>query len=153
RIGDVVGGSSYTRQINELRRGVDVLVATPGRLSDLIEQGACELGDVQVSVLDEADQMCDMGFMPQVSDLLDRVRPGGQTLLFSATLDGDVDTLVRRYMKEPRTHSVDPPVSQVATMEHHLLKVLPRDKSKIVDRKSTRLNSSHVKISYAVFCL
>ncbi|MFW5419139.1 DEAD/DEAH box helicase [Nocardiopsis sp. CNT-189] len=132
RIGDVVGGSSYTRQINELRRGVDVLVATPGRLSDLIEQGACELGDVLVSVLDEADQMCDMGFMPQVSDLLDRVRPGGQTLLFSATLDGDVDTLVRRYMKEPRTHSVDPPVSQVTTMEHHLLKVLPRDKAKIV---------------------
>ncbi|WP_344733590.1 DEAD/DEAH box helicase, partial [Spinactinospora alkalitolerans] len=138
RIGDVVGGSSYTRQINELRRGVDVLVATPGRLSDLIEQGACDLSDVVLSVLDEADQMCDMGFMPQVSELLDQVRPGGQTLLFSATLDGDVDKLVRRYMNEPRTHSVDPPVSQVTTMEHHLLKVLPRDKNQVVTQIAAR---------------
>ncbi|MFC7327298.1 DEAD/DEAH box helicase [Marinactinospora rubrisoli] len=138
RVGDVVGGSSYTRQINELRRGVDVLVATPGRLSDLIEQGACELDDVVVSVLDEADQMCDMGFMPQVSELLDQVREGGQTLLFSATLDGDVDKLVRRYMTDPKTHSVDPPVSQVATMEHHLLKVLPRDKTRIITQIAAR---------------
>ncbi|MGW9555673.1 DEAD/DEAH box helicase [Nocardiopsis sp. NPDC055551] len=138
RVGDVVGGSSYTRQINELRRGVDVLVATPGRLTDLIEQGACDLGDVEVSVLDEADQMCDMGFMPQVSELLDQVKPDGQTLLFSATLDGDVDKLVRRYMSDPRTHSVDPPVSQVTTMEHHLLKVLPRDKNKIVTQIAAR---------------
>ncbi|MFD3685878.1 DEAD/DEAH box helicase [Nocardiopsis sp. NPDC058631] len=132
RVGDVVGGSSYTRQINELRRGVEVLVATPGRLSDLIDQGVCDLSDVEVSVLDEADQMCDMGFMPQVSELLDQVRPDGQTLLFSATLDGDVDKLVRKYMNDPQTHSVDPPVSQVTAMEHHLLKVLPRDKNKII---------------------
>ncbi|PSK98159.1 superfamily II DNA/RNA helicase [Murinocardiopsis flavida] len=138
RVGDVVGGSSYTRQINELRRGVEVLVATPGRLSDLIEQGACELDDVQISVLDEADQMCDMGFMPQVSELLDQVSLDGQTMLFSATLDGDVDKLVRRYLNEPVTHSVDPPVSQVATMEHHLLKVLPRDKSTIVTQIAAR---------------
>jgi superfamily II DNA/RNA helicase len=138
RVGDVVGGSSYTRQINELRRGVEVLVATPGRLSDLIDQGACDLGDVEVSVLDEADQMCDMGFMPQVSELLDQVRPDGQTLLFSATLDGDVDKLVRKYMNEPRTHSVDPPVSQVTKMEHHLLKVLPRDKNTIVTQIAAR---------------
>ncbi|GAA1989045.1 hypothetical protein GCM10009799_13470 [Nocardiopsis rhodophaea] len=132
RVGDVVGGSSYTRQINELRRGVDILVATPGRLTDLIDQGAVELDAVRMSVLDEADQMCDMGFMPQVSQLLDQVQSGSQTLLFSATLDGDVDKLVRRYMNEPRTHSVDPPVSQVTTMEHHLLKVLPRDKNKVI---------------------
>ncbi|GAB3720080.1 DEAD/DEAH box helicase [Nocardiopsis oceani] len=138
KVGDVVGGSSYTRQINELRRGVDVLVATPGRLTDLIDQGACDLGDVEISVLDEADQMCDMGFMPQVSELLDQVHPDGQTLLFSATLDGDVDKLVRRYMKNPQTHSVDPPVSQVTTMEHHLLKVLPRDKNKIVAQIAAR---------------
>ncbi|MDT0329488.1 DEAD/DEAH box helicase [Nocardiopsis lambiniae] len=138
RVGDVVGGSSYTRQINELRRGVDVLVATPGRLSDLIDQGACDLSDVRISVLDEADQMCDMGFMPQVSELLDQVHPEGQTLLFSATLDGDVDTLVRKYMNDPRTHSVDPPVSQVTTMEHHLLKVLPRDKNKIITQIAAR---------------
>ncbi|TDQ45887.1 DEAD/DEAH box helicase [Actinorugispora endophytica] len=138
RVGDVVGGSSYTRQISELRRGIEILVATPGRLSDLIEQGACDLRDVELSVLDEADQMCDMGFMPQVSELLDQVRPKGQTLLFSATLDGDVDKLVRRYMTDPRTHSVDPPVSQVATMEHHLLKVLPRDKNRIVTEIAAR---------------
>jgi superfamily II DNA/RNA helicase len=137
-VGDVVGGSSYTRQINELRRGVEVLVATPGRLSDLIEQGACELDDVGITVLDEADQMCDMGFMPQVSELLDQVRPGGQTLLFSATLDGDVDKLVRRYMTDPQTHSVDPPVSHVTTMEHHLLKVLPRDKTRIITQIAAR---------------
>ncbi|MDT0305119.1 DEAD/DEAH box helicase [Streptomonospora sp. DSM 45055] len=138
RIGDVVGGSSYTRQINELRRGIEVLVATPGRLTDLIEQGACDLGDVELCVLDEADQMCDMGFMPQVTTLLDQVASGGQTLLFSATLDGDVDKLVRRYMKEPSTHSVDPPVSHVATMEHHLLKVLPRDKNRIITEIAAR---------------
>ncbi|RNL85068.1 DEAD/DEAH box helicase [Halostreptopolyspora alba] len=138
RVGDVVGGSSYNRQINELRRGVEILVATPGRLTDLIEQGACELGDVGLSVIDEADQMCDMGFMPQVSALLDQVRSGGQTLLFSATLDGDVDTLVRRYMKEPETHSIDPPTSHVATMEHHMLKVLPRDKNQIVTQIAAR---------------
>ncbi|GAA3728563.1 DEAD/DEAH box helicase [Salinactinospora qingdaonensis] len=138
RLGDVVGGSSYSRQINELRRGVDVLIATPGRLTDLIEQGACALGDVEMSILDEADQMCDMGFMPQVSELLNQIRPGTQTLLFSATLDGDVDTLVRRYMNTPTTHSVDPPVSQVTTMEHHLLKVLPRDKNRIVTQIAAR---------------
>lgn len=138
RVGDVVGGSSYSRQINELRRGVDVLVATPGRLSDLISQGACELDDVSMCVLDEADQMCDMGFMPQVTELLEQIPAGAQTLLFSATLDGDVDTLVRTYMHEPETHSVDSPTSQVSTMEHHLLKVLPRDKNSIVTQIAAR---------------
>ncbi|TQN31871.1 superfamily II DNA/RNA helicase [Haloactinospora alba] len=138
RVGDVVGGSSYSRQINELRRGVDVLVATPGRLSDLISQGACELDDVGMCVLDEADQMCDMGFMPQVTELLEQVPSGAQTLLFSATLDGDVDKLVRTYMHEPETHSVDSPTSQVSTMEHHLLKVLPRDKNHIVTQIAAR---------------
>ena len=138
RVGDVVGGSPYGRQISELRRGVDLLVATPGRLTDLVEQGACSLGAVEATVLDEADQMCDMGFLPQVSRLLDQVRPGGQVLLFSATLDGDVDTLVRRYTADPRVHSVDPPVSQVATMEHHLLRVLPRDRDRIVTEIAAR---------------
>ncbi|WP_461000188.1 DEAD/DEAH box helicase, partial [Streptomonospora sediminis] len=138
RIGDVVGGSSYSRQINELRRGVEVLVATPGRLTDLIEQGACDLSDVGFSVLDEADQMCDMGFLPQVRALLDQVPSDAQTLLFSATLDGDVDKLVRRYMNNPATHSVDPPVSHVTTMEHHLLKVLPHDKKQVITEIAAR---------------
>src|SRR5690625_1297823 len=86
--------------------------------------------------------MCDMGFMPQVSKLLDQVPGGGQTLLFSATLDGDVDRLVRRYMNEPSTHSVDPPVSHVTGMEHHLLKVLPRDKNRIVTEIAAREGST-----------
>ncbi|PRX98593.1 DEAD/DEAH box helicase [Allonocardiopsis opalescens] len=138
RLGDVVGGTSMQRQINELRRGVDILVATPGRLHDLIERRVCSLNDVELSVLDEADQMCDMGFMPQVTQLLDDVRVGGQTMLFSATLDGDVDKLVRRYLTAPVTHSVDPPVSQVTTMEHHVLRVLARDKSQVVTEIGAR---------------
>ncbi|WP_017557627.1 DEAD/DEAH box helicase [Nocardiopsis baichengensis] len=138
RIADVVGGTPYSRQITALRRGVDLLVATPGRLTDLIEQGACDLGAVEASVLDEADQMCDMGFLPQVRDLLDRVRPEAQTLLFSATLDGDVDKLVRAYTNDPATHSVDPPTARVATMDHHLLRVLPRDKDRIITEIAAR---------------
>lgn len=138
RVGDVVGGSSYTRQINELRRGVELLVATPGRLSDLITQGACTLEDVSVAILDEADQMCDLGFMPQVTELLEQIDPAAQTMLFSATLDGDVDTLVRRFLRDPVTHSVDPPVSQVATMEHHVLKALPRDKDRMITQIAAR---------------
>jgi len=102
----VVGGMAYGKQIDGLRRGVDLLVATPGRLDDLIGQRACDLGDVSIAILDEADHMADMGFLPQVRKLLDQVRPGGQRLLFSATLDGDVDTLVRRYLSDPVTHSV-----------------------------------------------
>ncbi|QVQ52441.1 DEAD/DEAH box helicase [Spiractinospora alimapuensis] len=137
-VADVVGGAPYVRQINELRRGVDVLVATPGRLSDLISQRACSLTDVTTSVLDEADQMCDMGFLPQVSELIGQIPSGRQTLLFSATLDGDVDTLVARYLSDPVEHAVDPAVSRVATMEHHMLKVLPRDKNTLIDQIASR---------------
>jgi len=123
-----VGGVPYDRQIDSLRRGVEVLVATPGRLKDLIERGACSLDDIAITVLDEADQMADMGFLPDVTELLAKTPQGGQRLLFSATLDGDVDTLVRRFMSDPVTHSTDAAVATVTTMDHHLLLIPPHDK-------------------------
>jgi len=123
-----VGGTSYDKQIDALRRGVEVLVATPGRLMDLVERGVCALDGIEITVLDEADQMCDMGFLPAIRELLDLTPRGGQRLLFSATLDGDVDTLVRDYLHEPVTHEIDPPVATVDTMDHHLLMISPREK-------------------------
>uniref|UniRef100_UPI00286FEE00 DEAD/DEAH box helicase n=1 Tax=Streptomyces lydicus TaxID=47763 RepID=UPI00286FEE00 len=95
---------------------------------DLIERGDCRLDEVGITVLDEADQMADMGFMPQVTALLDQVRPEGQRMLFSATLDRNVDRLVRRYLSDPVVHSVDPSAGAVTTMEHHLLLVHGADK-------------------------
>ncbi|MFI6034169.1 DEAD/DEAH box helicase [Streptomyces sp. NPDC051315] len=128
RLATVVGGMSIGRQASALRGGAEVVVATPGRLKDLIDRGDCRLDRVALTVLDEADQMADMGFMPQVTALLDQVAPGGQRLLFSATLDRNVDLLVRRYLHDPVVHSVDPPVGAVTTMEHHLLHVHDADK-------------------------
>lgn len=127
-----VGGVPYDRQISALRRGVDVLVATPGRLADLIERGVCRLDDVEVTVLDEADQMADMGFLPEVTELLAKTPADAQRLLFSATLDGDVDALVRRFMTDPVTHSTAPPTAAVTTMDHHLLLIPPHDKFSVV---------------------
>ncbi|MCS0605840.1 DEAD/DEAH box helicase [Streptomyces sp. LP11] len=128
RLATVVGGVSIGRQAGVLRGGVEVVVATPGRLKDLIERGACKLDHVAVTVLDEADQMADMGFMPQVTALLDLVPARGQRLLFSATLDRNIDLLVRRYLHDPVVHSVDPSAGAVTTMEHHLLHVHDADK-------------------------
>ncbi|MEV4397968.1 DEAD/DEAH box helicase [Nonomuraea sp. NPDC049607] len=124
----VVGGMSMGKQIEALRRGVDIVIATPGRLGDLIRQGECSLAQVEVSVLDEADHMCDLGFFPVVTELLAQTAPEGQRLLFSATLDGDVDKLVRRFLKDPITHSVAPATSPVDTMEHHVMQVTRDDK-------------------------
>ncbi len=123
RMATVVGGMSIGRQITALRQGAEVVVATPGRLHDLVERNACRLGRVRITVLDEADQMCDLGFLPQAVDALDRVHPDGQRMLFSATLDGDVDQLVRRHLRDPVVHSVDPAEGTVTTMRHHLLVV------------------------------
>ncbi|MET3987120.1 superfamily II DNA/RNA helicase [Streptomyces sp. PvR034] len=113
RLTTVVGGMSIDKQAGALRGGVEVVVATPGRLKDLIDRGDCRLNQVAISVLDEADQMADMGFMPQVTALLDQVRPEGQRMLFSATLDRNVDLLVRRYLTDPVVHSVDPSAGAV----------------------------------------
>ncbi|WP_316575265.1 DEAD/DEAH box helicase [Nocardia canadensis] len=127
RVASVVGGAPIKRQADRLARGVDLLIATPGRLDDLIKQRAADLSDVMITALDEADHMADMGFLPQVTRLLDRTPKDGQRLLFSATLDGDVDKLVKRYMHQPVTHSTAPPEASVTTMSHHLLYV--RDKN------------------------
>jgi superfamily II DNA/RNA helicase len=128
RIATVVGGMSIGRQAGALRAGAEVVVATPGRLKDLIDRGDCRLDRVAITVLDEADQMADMGFMPQVTALLDQVGRDGQRMLFSATLDRNVDLLVRRYLHDPVVHSVDPSAGAVTTMDHHLLHVHDADK-------------------------
>ncbi len=126
------GGAPYQTQLLALERGVDVLVATPGRLGDLIERGACSLGSVEISVLDEADQMADLGFLPEVTRLLAQTPKTAQRLLFSATLDGDVDQLVNRFMTDPVTHEIDAAVATVDTMAHHALLIPPRDKFEIL---------------------
>ncbi|GAB2813318.1 DEAD/DEAH box helicase [Streptomyces chlorus] len=138
RLATVVGGMPIGRQAGALRRGVEIVVATPGRLKDLIERGDCRLDQVSITVLDEADQMADMGFMPQVTALLDQVRPQGQRMLFSATLDRNVDLLVRRYLSDPVVHSVDPSAGAVTTMEHHLLHVHGADKHATVTEIAAR---------------
>ncbi|WP_306184799.1 DEAD/DEAH box helicase [Streptomyces sp. MK5] len=138
RLATVVGGMSIGRQASALRGGAEVVVATPGRLTDLIERGACRLDQVAVTVLDEADQMADMGFMPQVTALLGQVPARGQRLLFSATLDRNIDLLVRRYLHDPVVHSVDPSAGAVTTMEHHLLHVHDADKDTAVTEIAAR---------------
>ncbi|MEV7688453.1 DEAD/DEAH box helicase [Streptomyces bungoensis] len=138
RLATVVGGMSLGRQAGALRTGAEVVVATPGRLKDLIDRGDCLLDDVATTVLDEADQMTDMGFMPQVTALLDQVRPDGQRLLFSATLDRNVDLLVRRYLTDPVVHSVDPSAGAVTTMEHHVLHVQDTDKHRTTTEIAAR---------------
>ncbi|MGW9440688.1 DEAD/DEAH box helicase [Streptomyces sp. NPDC055607] len=132
RITTVVGGMSITRQSSALRRGAEVLIATPGRLADLIDRGDCRLDQVAVTVLDEADQMADMGFLPQVTKLLKQVEPGGQRLLFSATLDRNIDRLVKMFLDDPVVHSVDPSAGAVTTMEHHVLYVADETDKKAV---------------------
>ncbi|HZA03952.1 MAG TPA: DEAD/DEAH box helicase [Propionibacteriaceae bacterium] len=127
----VAGGMSYTPQERAFERGVDVVVATPGRLIDLLEQGVADLGRVQITVLDEADHMADLGFMPAVTQILDTVPGTGQRLLFSATLDEAVDQLVRRYLPDPVTVSVDAATASVATMAHLVVPVAPADKARV----------------------
>ncbi|MFC5905351.1 DEAD/DEAH box helicase, partial [Streptomyces zhihengii] len=138
RLTTVVGGMSIGKQAGALRGGVEVVVATPGRLKDLIDRGDCRLDQVAITVLDEADQMADMGFMPQVTALLDQVRPEGQRMLFSATLDRNVDLLVRRYLTDPVVHSVDPSAGAVTTMEHHVLHVHGADKHRTTTQIAAR---------------
>jgi superfamily II DNA/RNA helicase len=127
----VCGGTSMQNQIYALERGVDILVATPGRLRDLINRGAAALDQVRIAVLDEADQMADMGFLPEVTEILDLIPAGGQRLLFSATLENEIDTLVKRYLVDPVTHEVDAAQGAVTTMSHHVLVVKPKDKAPV----------------------
>ncbi|MGY5131500.1 DEAD/DEAH box helicase [Streptomyces nigrescens] len=127
----VCGGTSMGNQIYALERGVDVLVATPGRLRDIINRGACSLENIQVAVLDEADQMSDLGFLPEVTELLDQVPSGGQRMLFSATMENEIGTLVKRYLTNPVSHEVDSAQGNVTTMTHHVLVVKPKDKAPV----------------------
>ncbi|MFC9702732.1 DEAD/DEAH box helicase, partial [Streptomyces sp. NPDC056943] len=127
----VCGGTSMGNQIYALERGVDILVATPGRLRDIINRGACSLENVQVAVLDEADQMSDLGFLPEVTELLDQVPAGGQRMLFSATMENEIGTLVKRYLNNPISHEVDSAQGNVSTMSHHVLVVKPKDKAPV----------------------
>ncbi|UNO41188.1 DEAD/DEAH box helicase [Streptomyces sp. MST-110588] len=127
----VCGGTSMGNQIYALERGVDVLVATPGRLRDIINRGACSLDKVEVAVLDEADQMADLGFLPEVTELLDLVPTGGQRMLFSATMENEIGTLVKRYLTNPVSHEVDAAQGAVTTMTHHVLVVKPKDKAPV----------------------
>ncbi|MFJ3905528.1 DEAD/DEAH box helicase [Streptomyces sp. NPDC090025] len=139
RMATVVGGLSLNKQANTMARGAEVLVATPGRLNDLVERGDVRLDDVAITVLDEADQMTDMGFLPQVTKLIRQARPDGQRMLFSATLDANVDRLVRDFLSDPVVHSVDPSAGAVTTMEHHVLHVLDvTDKREVTTRIAAR---------------
>ncbi|GAA3382358.1 DEAD/DEAH box helicase [Streptomyces racemochromogenes] len=139
RIATVVGGMSINRQSGALRRGAEVLVATPGRLKDLIDRGDADLSQVSITVLDEADQMTDMGFMPQVTALLKQVEADGQTMLFSATLDKNIDKLVKMFLTDPVAFSVDPSAGAVSTMEHHVLYVMDEtDKKAVATRIAAR---------------
>jgi len=128
RLATVVGGLSINRQSALLRAGAEVVIATPGRLADLVSRRDCHLNQVRITVLDEADQMCDLGFLPQVTEILDQVRLDGQRLLFSATLDRDVDQLVRNHLHDPVLASVDRGADAVTTLEHHVLNIHAPDK-------------------------
>ena len=134
----VVGGMAYSKQIQAISKGVHILVATPGRLIDLVNRGDVDLSQVSITVLDEADQMADMGFLPDMKEILDQTKPNGQRLLFSATLDGDVDVLARTYLNDPARHSLQSSKANVATMEHHVFVIHPKDKSVITAQIGAR---------------
>ena len=119
----IFGGVSQGPQVNSLKRGADIVLACPGRLEDLIQQRHCSLGDVEVTVLDEADHMADLGFLPAVRRILQQTPQDGQRLLFSATLDAAIDTLVKRFLTKPVTHQADSAQSPVSAMDHHVLHV------------------------------
>jgi superfamily II DNA/RNA helicase len=130
-VATIYGGTPQRPQVTALHNRVDIVVACPGRLADLIDQGHCHLGDVEISVVDEADHMADLGFLPAVRRLLDATPPEGQRMLFSATLDHAVDVLVRRFLDHPAEHAVDP-LEAPAPIVHHLLTVAPADRMAVV---------------------
>jgi superfamily II DNA/RNA helicase len=134
----VVGGLGYSKQLQGLRRGVPIVVATPGRLLDLIKKEGLRLDNVEITVLDEADQMADMGFLPVVKEILGQTKENGQRMLFSATLDRDVDSLVKRFLKDPKTHSVASVAKSENKMAHHVLVMEPSDKDKITAQIAAR---------------
>lgn len=132
KVTTIFGGVGQSPQVSALRSGVDIVVACPGRLEDLIQQRHCRLDAVEVTVLDEADHMADLGFLPAVRRLLDATPSGTQRLLFSATLDNGINVLVSRFLQNPVVHSVDPEVAPVSTMTHHVFAVSVADKPAVV---------------------
>ena len=134
----VAGGMPYPPQLLAFSRGVDIVVATPGRLIDLMDQGVANLGRIEITVLDEADHMADLGFLPAVTQILDTVPDRGQRLLFSATLDHAVDRLVRNYLHEPVAHEVDNGQASVPTMSHHLVSIAPQHKAALTAEIASR---------------
>jgi superfamily II DNA/RNA helicase len=134
----IAGGMPYAKQITAMRKATAILVATPGRLIDLLNKNEVQLDQLQITVLDEADQMADMGFLPVVKEILDQAHLDGQRLLFSATLDRGVDSLVRQYLKNPKTHSLQNDRASVSTMEHHVLQMHPGDKDDITSQIAAR---------------
>jgi superfamily II DNA/RNA helicase len=134
----IAGGMPYGKQIEALRSGVPILIATPGRLIDLMERGDVDLSATEIVVLDEADQMADMGFLPAMKRILDTCKPGGQRLLFSATLDRGVDKLVKSYLHNPVEHAVNTGQASVTTMDHHVLVVQPEDRDTVIAQIAAR---------------
>lgn len=134
----IAGGMPFNRQLQALDRAVPILVATPGRLIDLMNRGAVNLSHCEIVVLDEADQMADMGFMPSVREILNATPSTGQRLLFSATLDRDVDALVTTYLRNPIEHSVETPIEDQGQMEHHVFIVKSEDRDALTSRIAAR---------------
>ena len=142
----VFGGTNIERDIRRLEKGIDILVACPGRLEDLIGRRCCELRNVEIVVVDEADRMADMGFLPSVKRILDQTPGNRHTLLFSATLDGDVDMLIKRYQNDPLTYEVEEQIGDVGDVEHSWYVVQP------VDRVSSAIEVLRRYDSSIVFC-
>ena len=135
----VYGGVPYGRQITQLRNGVDIVVATPGRLIDLLDRGACTLSGIEITVLDEADHMADLGFLPAVTRILDETPAGGQRMLFSATLDRRVGQLVTRYLNDPALHAVAPQAETASVAEHSVLVLHAEDKLPVAAEIASQL--------------
>ena len=129
----IYGGVPQYRQVSALQRGVDIIVGTPGRIEDLIEQGRLDLSEVTITVLDEADHMCDLGFLEPVQRILNETKEGGQRLLFSATLDKGVATLVNEYLTNPSVHEVAGEDQASSTIDHRVLLIEQRDKRRIIE--------------------
>lgn len=134
----IAGGMPYAKQVNALKRGVSILVATPGRLIDLLDKQELRLDAIQIAVLDEADQMADMGFLPVVKQILNQAKKGGQRFLFSATLDRGVDGLVRQYLREPKTHTVEVIEGTKENTEHYVFVLSHTDKTDVANQIAAR---------------
>lgn len=134
----IAGGMPYSKQINALKKAISIVVATPGRLIDLLDRKDIRFDALEITVLDEADQMADMGFLPAVKEILNQTKKGGQRLLFSATLDRGVDGLVKQYLSEPKSHSIKEIEGSKAKSDHYVFVYKQGDKSSIINQIASR---------------